>query len=76
MLILVYYTFHDTLRHFIINKEKTLKENKVTLSARIPVSLKTALEVLAAMNDRTMSQELVNRVRQSLTEEEKKIAGI
>jgi hypothetical protein len=28
------------------------------------------------MNDRTMSQELVNRVRQSLTEEEKKIAGI
>ncbi|MCO6551001.1 MULTISPECIES: Arc family DNA-binding protein [Gilliamella] len=53
-----------------------MKENKVTLSARMPVSLKAALEVLAAMNDRTMSQELVNRVRQSLTEEEKKIAGI
>lgn len=53
-----------------------MKENKVTLSARIPRSLKTALEVLAVMNDRTMSQELVNRVRQSLTEEEKKIAGI
>ncbi|MCX8583445.1 MULTISPECIES: hypothetical protein [unclassified Gilliamella] len=53
-----------------------MKENKVTLSARIPVSLKVALEVLAVMNDRTMSQELVNRVRQTLTEEEKKIAGI
>ena len=53
-----------------------MKENKVTLSARIPRSLKTALEVLAVMNDRTMSQELVNRVKQSLTEEEKKIAGI
>ena len=53
-----------------------MKENKVTLSARIPISLKTALEVLAVMNDRTMRQELVNRVKQSLTEEEKKIAGI
>jgi hypothetical protein len=53
-----------------------LKENKVPVSARIPDWMKSILENSAIKNDRNFSLELINRIKLSLTEEEKKIAGI
>lgn len=66
----------EEVNNYLINKEKKLKENKVPVSARIPDWMKSILENSAIKNDRNFSLELINRVRQSLTEEEKKIAGI
>lgn len=57
-------------------KEKTLEENKVSISARVPNWMKTILKNSAKNNDRNISLEITNRLKQTLTEEEKKIAGI
>lgn len=64
------------VNQYLANKEKKLKENKVPVSARIPDWMKSILENSAIKNDRNLSLELINRVKLSLTEEEKKIAGI
>jgi hypothetical protein len=53
-----------------------LKEYKVSVSARVPPWMKSILENSARVNDRNISLEIVNRIKQTLTEEEKKIAGI
>ena len=62
--------------YVLLIKEKTLEENKVSISARVPNWMKTILKNSAKNNDRNISLEITNRLKQTLTEEEKKIAGI
>lgn len=66
----------EEVKNYLTNKEKTLKEIKVPISARIPKWMKSILENSARINDRNISLEITNRLKQTLTEEEKKIAGI
>ncbi|MBX4133444.1 hypothetical protein JMI89_07355 [Frischella sp. Ac48] len=53
-----------------------MEENKVSISARAPNWMKTILKNSAKNYDRNISLEITNRLKQTLTEEEKKIAGI
>jgi len=53
-----------------------LKEIKVPISARIPEWMKSILENSARINDRNISLEITNRLKQTLTQEERKNAGI
>lgn len=62
--------------YVLLIKEKTLKENKVSISARVPSWIKTILKNSAKNNDRNISLEITNRLKQTLTEEEIKNANI
>ncbi|MCX8581154.1 hypothetical protein J3U18_05550 [Gilliamella sp. B3482] len=53
-----------------------MKENKVSISARVPSWIKTILKNSAKNNDRNISLEITNRLKQTLTEEEIKNANI
>ena len=66
----------EEVNNYLTNKEKTLKEIKVPISARIPEWLKIILENSARINDRNISLEITNRLKQTLTQEERKNAGI